>query len=281
MTPVPTPAPLAVRPNATIYSIDGGWFKARWHFSFDRYNDPRNMGIGFMRVFNHDTLVPGAAWPMHPHRDIEGITYVVAGEFEHADSLGNDGVLLPGGVQRMRLGRGAEHSERNHSKTKGMQFIQTWILPRQRGLDPDVVQKQYTEADRTDRLLRFLKPEGTDGEGISVAQDVSMYVTHLGGAKSAGHVFADGRGGYLYLISGALTANGETMATGDAAYATGAGTLEIAARETSELLLVDTPLSLSQGRGQGPPARSAPPPPLDHGRHGPPRGEDVADERRA
>ena len=237
-----TSAPLIRRPDASIYRIDGGWFKARWHFSFDEYRDSSHLGIGFMRVFNHDTLVPGAVWPMHPHRDIEGITYVVSGEFEHADSLGNDGVLLPGGVQRMRLGRGAEHSERNHSKTREMQFIQIWILPRQRGLDPDVAQKQYTEADRTDRLLRFLKPEGTAGEGITVAQDVSMYVSRLGSGKSAHHEFSPGRGGYLYLITGALTANAETLATGDAAYLTGAGTLDLAARETSELLIVDTPL---------------------------------------
>ncbi|HYR93389.1 MAG TPA: pirin family protein [Methylomirabilota bacterium] len=238
-----TPAPLQLRPDRTIYSIDGGWFKARWHFSFDSYNDPKNMGIGHMRVFNHDTLRPGAVWPMHPHRDIEGITYVVAGEFEHADSLGNDGVLLPGGVQRMRLGRGAEHSERNHSKTTEMQFIQIWILPKQRGLDPDVVQKQYTEAERTDRLLRFLKPEGAAGEGITVAQDVSMYVSRLSKAKTATHVFDAGRGGYLYLISGAMTANGQAMSTGDAAYVTDAGSLDISARDTSELLIVDTPLS--------------------------------------
>ena len=118
------------------------------------------MGIGYMRVFNHDTLVAGAVWPMHPHRDIEGITYVVAGHFEHADSLGNDGVLEPGGVQRMRLGSGAQHSERNHSKSEEMQFIQIWILPSQRGLQPDVVQKQFTPADRTDRLLRFLVAQG-------------------------------------------------------------------------------------------------------------------------
>ena len=96
------------------------------------------MGIGTLRVFNHDTLMPGAVWPMHPHRDIEGITYVVAGHFEHADSLGNGGVLEPGGVQRMRLGRGAEHSERNHSRTEPMQFLQLWIVPARRGLEPSV-----------------------------------------------------------------------------------------------------------------------------------------------
>ena len=200
------------------------------------------MGIGALRVFNHDTLMPGAVWPMHPHRDIEGITFVVAGEFEHADSLGKGGVLLPGGVQRMRLGRGAEHSERNHSKTEEMQFIQMWILPQKRGLEPDVAQRQYTAADRSGRLLRFLKPEGAPGEGIEVAQDVSMYVSRLEPTGAARHDFAAGRGGYLYLIGGAVTASGHAMATGDAAYITGEGPLDLAASDTSDLLLVDTPL---------------------------------------
>jgi redox-sensitive bicupin YhaK (pirin superfamily) len=237
-----TPAPLTLRPDSTIYSIDGGWFRARWHFSFDRYRDEQHMGIGTMRVFNHDTLVPGAVWPMHPHRDIEGITYVVAGDFEHKDSLGNGGVLLPGGVQRMRLGSGAEHSEGNHSKTEEMQFIQMWILPTKRGLRPDVVQRQYSVADRTDRLLRFLKPEGSDGEGIDVAQDVSMYVARLEIGIRVAHEFGAGRGGYLYLISGALMANARPMKTGDAAYVSDAGSLELTATAASELLLVDTPL---------------------------------------
>ena len=236
-------APLQLRPNASIYRIDGGWCKARWHFSFDRYDDPNNVGIGTLRVFNHDTLAPGAAWPMHPHRDIEGITYVVSGQFEHADSLGNDGVLEPGGVQRMRLGSGAEHSERNHSKTEPMEFIQMWILPSRRGLAPSIAQRQYTATDRTDRLLRFLKPEGAEGEGITVAQDVSMYVTTLSAAKAVEHVVGAGRGGYLYVISGAVRANDESMTKGDAAYLVDAGTLHLVASETSELLLIDTPLA--------------------------------------
>ena len=200
------------------------------------------MGIGTMRVFNHDTLVPGAVWPMHPHRDIEGITYVVAGEFEHKDSLGNGGVLLPGGVQRMRLGSGAEHSEGNHSKIDEMQFMQMWILPTKRGLQPDVVQRQFSTVDRTDRLLRFLKPEGAEGEGIDVAQDVSMYVSRLSADRRVAHEFGAGRGGYLYLISGALSANGTGMTTGDAAYVRGAGSLDLVATAVSELLLVDTPV---------------------------------------
>jgi quercetin 2,3-dioxygenase len=236
------PAPLGIRRDASIYGTDGGWFKARWHFSFDHYRDPQNMGIGTMRVFNHDTLIPGAVWPMHPHRDIEGITYVVAGQFEHADSLGNGGVLEAGGVQRMRLGRGAEHSERNHSQTEPMQFIQIWILPWERGLEPSVEQRQYTAADRRNRLLRILKPEGSEGEGLTVAQDTSIYVARLDPDTEVEHRFRPGRGGYLYLIEGRSTVNEEPFRTGDAAYVLGEGGLRLRAELPSEIILVDTPL---------------------------------------
>jgi redox-sensitive bicupin YhaK (pirin superfamily) len=241
MTETTTGAPQAIRRDSEIYGIDGGWFRARWHFSFDQYHDPENMGIGQLRVFNHDTLVPGAVWPMHPHRDVEGITYVVAGEFEHADSLGNGGVLLPGGVQRMSLGSGAYHSERNHSQTQEMQFIQMWIMPAERGLPPSVEQKQYSQEDRTNRLLRFLKPKGASGEGMTVHQDASMYVARLEPGVSVSHTFDAGRLGYFYLISGGATVNGERLTTGDAAKVLGVGQFTVEAAETSELLLVDTP----------------------------------------
>jgi redox-sensitive bicupin YhaK (pirin superfamily) len=234
-------APILVRRDAEIYGIDGGWFRARWHFSFDQYYDPQNMGIGQLRVFNHDTLVPGAVWPMHPHRDVEGITYVLDGQFEHADSLGNGGVLLPGGVQRMTLGSGAYHSERNHSATEEMQFIQMWIMPSRRGLEPSNEQHQFAEQDRANRLLRILKPEGSDGEGIMVHQDAAMFVARLDPGVSVSHEFGEERLGYFYLISGAATVNGERMLTGDAAKVLGLGSLSIESTELSELLLVDVP----------------------------------------
>jgi quercetin 2,3-dioxygenase len=235
-------APLKVRRDAEIYAADGGWFRARWHFSFDEYRDPENMGIGTLRVFNHDTLMPGAVWPMHPHRDVEGITYVVAGEFEHADSLGNEGVLMPGGVQRMTLGSGAYHSERNHSQTEEMQFIQMWILPAESGLTPSVEQQQYTEEDRRNRLFQILRPNGSDGVGVAVHRDVWMYVSRLDAGAAVEHHFGEGRGGYCYLISGEADVNGERLSTGDAAYVTGAGKIEVVSSGVSELILVDTPL---------------------------------------
>ena len=115
---------LTVRRDQEIHREDGGWFRAAWHFSFDRYRDPDQMGVGPLRVFNHDQLAPGAVWPMHPHADVEGITYVCKGTFRHADSLGNDGILRPGGIQLMTLGSGADHSEQNGSQTEPMEFLQ-------------------------------------------------------------------------------------------------------------------------------------------------------------
>jgi redox-sensitive bicupin YhaK (pirin superfamily) len=235
-------APLQVRRDREIFSKDGGWFRGRWHFSFDDYYDPENMHVGYLRVFNHDTLVPGATWPMHPHRDVEGITYIPAGEIRHGDSLGNNGVLRVGGVQRMTLGRGAWHSESNNSDTEEVQFIQMWIMPDRRGLEPSVEQKQFEERDRHNRLLQILKPMDEPGDAVSVHQDVSMYVARLDPGVEVAHEFTSGRGGYVYLIGGTADVNGERLATGDAAKVLGAGSLRVRADATCELLLVDTPL---------------------------------------
>lgn len=237
-----TAASMTIRRDNEIFETDGGWFHARWHFSFDYYIDPKNTSLGWLRVFNHDTLRPGAVWPMHPHRDVEGITYVVAGEFEHADTGGGSGVLYPGAVQRLTLGSGLMHSEMNHSQTDEMQFIQMWILPDERNLEPSLEQKQYTRDDRHNRLLQILRPVGTQGEGVTVHQDVRMFVASLDPQARVEHIFAEGRGGYFYLIDGAAEVNGELLWKGDAAKITGAGAFTVIATAPSEILLVDTPL---------------------------------------
>ncbi|MDO8616526.1 MAG: pirin family protein [Dehalococcoidia bacterium] len=232
---------IEVRRDHEIYHKEGGWFSARWHFSFDEYHDPDNMGFGTMRVFNDDRLIPGAVWPLHPHRDVEGLTYVVEGTFKHADSLGNDGVIPAGSVQRMTLGAGAYHSEQNASQTEPMRFIQVWIMPRQRGLPPSVEQRVFTREDRTDRLLRVIGPDGADGS-VLVHQDAAMYVSRLEAGGTVEHEFRDGFGGYPYVIEGGIELNGERLATGDAARVRGEPAIRITARETSELLLMEVQL---------------------------------------
>jgi redox-sensitive bicupin YhaK (pirin superfamily) len=231
---------IEIRRDAEIHRERGGWFDARWHFSFDRYRDPRQMGIGPLRVFNDDRLIPGADWPMHPHADVEGLTYVVEGTFEHADSLGNDGILRPGGVQRMTLGSGALHSERNGSKTEPMRFLQFWILPDTPGLPPSLEQRQFTRDDRHNRLLPVVGPEG--GDVVGVHQDATVHVATVDPSSSVEYRFGDDRAGYLYVIGGeAGLGGGDSLRTGDAAKAFGPEALRLEAIKPTELILIDVP----------------------------------------
>jgi redox-sensitive bicupin YhaK (pirin superfamily) len=230
-----------IRRDPEIYEKEGGWFHARWHFSFDEYRDPAWVSFGSLRVFNDDRLVPGVAWPMHPHRDIEGLTYVVEGTFRHADDLRGDYPLLPAGsAQRMTLGSGAWHSEQNASDIEPMRFIQMWIMPRERGLPPSVEQKVFTKQDRQGRLLRVIS--GETGDSILVHQDSSVYVSSLDPGHRVEHALGPARGVYVYLIEGAMRLGEEKLATGDAAKVWDEPNLAIEADEPSELIMVEVRL---------------------------------------
>jgi redox-sensitive bicupin YhaK (pirin superfamily) len=232
---------ITVRRDSDIHDTDGGWFRARWHFSFDDYRDPENDSFGAMRVFNDDRLVPGAVWPLHPHRDVEGLTYVVEGLFGHQDNVGGAyGPLPAGSVQRMTLGSGALHSELNASPTEPMRFIQIWILPDTAGLTPGVEQRVFTTEDRTNRLLKVIGPEG--GEVVKVHQDASVHVARLESGTEVSHAIGPGRGVYGYLIQGAAAFGDEQLASGDAVKVTDEATLPIRATQVSELILVDVPM---------------------------------------
>ena len=229
---------IKVRKADEIYAKDGGWFQAKWHFSFDDYYDPQNMNFGTLRVFNDDTLVSGAIWPMHPHRDIEGLTYVPSGTFRHEDSLGNLYTMPAGSVQRMTLGKGAYHSEQNGSETEPLRFIQVWIIPRETGLEPGVESRQTTAEERTNRLLRVIGPD-REGGSLLVHQDAAMYVSRLEAGKSVGHPFTPEFGGYLLVLDGAVAINGHALANGDAAMIWDEERITIEATETSELVIME------------------------------------------
>ncbi len=247
---------LAIRRDHEIHDRQGGWFRARWHFAFDDYRDPDNEGFGAMRVFNDDRLVPGAVWPLHPHRDVEGLTYVVEGLFGHEDDVGGPfGPLPAGSVQRMTLGSGAWHSEQNASKTEPMRFVQIWILPDTPSLPPGVEQRVLTTEDRTNRLLRAFAPlrdVGSTGMAdagdaaagpVAVHQDASVYIARLEPGVSVRHELGEARGAYLYLIDGDARVDGEAISTGDAAKVTEQPGIDIAATTTTELVLVDVPMA--------------------------------------
>ena len=227
-----------IRTDDQINDVDGDWFRARWHYSFDSYYDPAYQSFGTMRVFNDDRLVPGAIWPMHPHRDVEGLTYVVEGLFRHQDDVGGaPGPLPAGSVQRMTLGSGAWHSEQNASETEPMRFIQIWIMPSTQGLAPGVEQKVFTTQNRTDVWLKAISGDG--GDAVLVHQDAHVFVSHLTPAATVTHELKSGRGAYLYVIEGAITVNGERMTTGAAAQIVEEPLLMIEAAVDTELIMVD------------------------------------------
>jgi quercetin 2,3-dioxygenase len=233
---------ISIRHDDQINDVDGGWFRARWHYSFDSYRDPAYVSFGSLRVFNDDRLVPGAIWPMHPHRDIEGLTYVVEGLFRHQDDVGGaPGPLPAGSVQRMTLGSGAWHSEQNASETEPMRFIQIWIMPAEQGLTPGVEQKVFTTADRTDTLLKVISGDG--GDAVLVHQDAHVFVSRLTAGAAATHDLPVGRGAYLYVIEGELTVNGEHMETGSAAQIRDEPLVALEAAADTELILVDVALT--------------------------------------
>lgn len=242
---------LEVRRDADIHRTDGGWFRARWHFSFDQYRDPENMGVGPLRVFNDDILIAGATWPMHPHRDVEGITYIPSGTFKHADSLGNGGILERGAVQRMTLGSGALHSESNASETDEVRFLQFWILPDTPSLPPSNVQKQFDpEVDFLDQLRCVLAPadgharsgsEPTDVGAVPVHQDARVFVGNLSVGTRVERPFNAERAGYLYVIEGSVRLKEHDLATGDAVKIYGPEIVELVANERSHVILIEVP----------------------------------------
>jgi quercetin 2,3-dioxygenase len=239
---------IEIRREADIFRTDGGWFEARWHFSFSRYHDPARMGVGPLRVFNDDRLVPGGVWPMHPHRDVESLTYVVEGSFGHADSLGNGGNLQPGAAQVMTFGpRGAQHSERNDDPDRAMRFLQFWILPDRDGLPDAVQQHQFTEQERTDRWLTIMSPAGEPG--LDLHQDARVRVSRVTAGSTLEHAVAAGRGGYLYVIDGEVTLHAsssgdDVLQTGDAVVLEGAETLRLTGvADGTELWVADVPLA--------------------------------------
>src|ERR1700680_3120187 len=133
--------------------FDHGWLQTYHSFSFADYADPENLNWGALRVFNDDVIAPGQGFGTHPHRDMEIVTYVLEGELEHKDSMGNQGVVHPGGVQYMSAGSGVRHSEFNHSQTAPLHFVQMWVLPSRTGVSPAYGQREFDSAARLNRWL--------------------------------------------------------------------------------------------------------------------------------
>lgn len=225
------------------FCADHGWLKTCFSFSFAEYQDPNNLHWGALRVLNDDRIAPNEGFPPHPHRDMEIITYVLSGELEHKDSMGNHGVVGPGGVQYMSAGTGVRHSEFNHSATDELHLVQMWVLPPSgpQGPLPQAPrygQVEFTTNDRLDQWLLVASGRPGAAAPVTLSQDAAFLVSRLENG-SLTYALDPPRLGFLFVAEGEVTANGHTLRTGDAVRMAGTSALEIGGK--GEVLLWDVP----------------------------------------
>jgi len=230
---------IRIIPSKDRYHADFGWLATNWHFSFGDYYDPQNERWSKLRVFNDDVIQGGGAFGMHPHKNMEIITYVLDGQLEHQDSVGNRGLIHPGEVQVMSAGKGIYHAERNASADKPLHLLQLWVEPKHVGNTPRWEQKQFTREQRAGKLLPVVSAGDIPGT-LTIDQDAAIYVASLDAGQSVNHAVA-GTHAYLFVTDGKVSVNGQMLASGDQARIADEKTLQIRADGQAELILLDLP----------------------------------------
>lgn len=213
-TVIPQPTFTIQRSNERAH-FDHGWLQTDHSFSFAEYFDPKNENWGALRVFNDDVIAAGGGFPTHPHRDMEIVTYVLRGELAHKDSMGNHGVVGPGGVQFMSAGTGVAHSEYNNSTEHPLRLVQMWIIPGRMGEKPSYGQMSFEPEQRHNRWLTIVSGRGGVEAPIRITQDATFSVARVENTQLV-YDFDAARYGFLFVAEGAIEVNGETLREGDA-----------------------------------------------------------------
>ncbi len=229
---------------------DHGWLKSFHSFSFADYYNPKRMGFGPLRVINEDRIAPGTGFGTHGHRDMEIISYVLAGELAHKDSMGNGhaggshaGVIRPGDVQRMSAGTGVMHSEFNNAPKQETHFLQIWIEPDQRGVAPGYEQRRFEAVDKRGRLRLIAAPmaEASALGAVGIHADARLHAGLFDGTEAAELALAPDRLAYVHLVRGTLTVNGQALQGGDALQLSGEPLLRLGEGRDAEVLVFDLP----------------------------------------
>ena len=229
---------ITIRRSLDRGQADHGWLLSYHSFSFSDYYYPHEMGWGTLRVINEDRVQPGRGFGTHSHRDMEIISYVLEGQLQHKDSMGNGAIIRAGDVQRMSAGTGVHHSEFNPSPNEVVHFLQIWVVPERHGITPGYEQKAFTVKEKHGRLRLVASRNGRDGS-LTIHQDADLYDSILGPGEQIIHTISADRLAYLHLVRGSIRVNDTHLLTGDAAKIESEQELVIAADEDSELLLFD------------------------------------------
>ena len=214
-----------------------GWLDTYHTFSFADYYDPEWMGFRSLRVINDDLVMPGMGFGMHPHRDMEIITYVLSGALEHKDSMGNGRVIRAGDVQYMSAGSGVRHSEFNPSKDEAVHLLQIWIQPDQKGVAPRYAEKSFAKVNGGG--LHLVTSKAGRDDSIAIHQDAELWLGRLGAGEEAKHTLAKGRHAWVHVAEGEVTLNGEKLSGGDAAAVSDEAALEFKATKPAQVLVFD------------------------------------------
>ena len=229
---------ITLRKSTDRGHADHGWLKSFHSFSFADYMDPKHMGVGNLRVINEDRIAPGTGFGTHGHRDMEIVSYVLDGQLAHRDDMGNGSVMEPGDVQRMSAGRGIRHSEFNQAPQSETHFLQIWLLPDERDIEPGYEQKHFEEADKRGRLRLVASRDAREGS-ITIHANASMYAGLFDGGEAAELPLDTTRVAYVHLVRGRIEVNGQVLDAGDAMTLRGEERLMLANGQAAEVIVFD------------------------------------------
>lgn len=226
---------LQIRPSEERGRNKLSWLDTHFTFSFDQYYDPEHVQFRSLRVLNEDIVAPGQGFGMHPHRDMEILTWILDGSLEHRDSMGTGAVIRPGELQHMTAGSGVMHSEFNPSPKEPAHLLQIWIQPERKGLKPEYEQLAFADADLRNQFGLVAGPKAP----VTIHQDANLYIARLDKGKEAKHAIEGERHAWVQVARGAVKVNGVELKAGDGAAVSKETEIRAEAKESSEVLLFD------------------------------------------
>ena len=226
-------------PASKRYFSSFGWLKSYWLFSFNSYIDPNNTQFGSLRVFNDDIVIPGKGFDMHPHNEMEIVTFILSGAITHEDSIGTKERIKAGEVQVMSAGTGITHSEYNR-EDEDLHLYQIWFMPNKRELKPSYQRKDYSKHEKTNRLLAVASGGSVDG-ALNINSNATLFLGHLEPSQQLeqNFDFEIEKKYFIYVRSGKLQVNDTELSSGDQGRIEDEASLAISAPETSEFVLAE------------------------------------------
>src|SRR5580698_6088080 len=226
---------IQVRPSEERGHNKLSWLDTRFSFSFAEYHDPEHVQFRSLRVLNEDVVAPGQGFGMHPHRDMEILTWILDGSLEHRDSMGTGAVVRPGELQHMTAGTGVMHSEFNPSPKDPVHLLQIWILPERKGLKPSYEQLSFADRDLRNQFALVAGPEAP----LTIHQDASLYIARLDLGVNVTQTLERGRHAWVQVAKGSVKVNGKQLNAGDGAAVSNETEVRVQATKQSEVLLFD------------------------------------------